>query len=612
MKIDKYIDRKKFNDSQFFFIECWFNLSHTHAIDSERVNYLNTLNGINELITLYNMGNNHNAPRKRFYLVKELLIILKSDEVLKERQFSALSSKIIDIFESVDFEENKHFKKESVTSIESQRNLIISLIKELTLNLKSNYREVAIDKIINLINSDPLATIDSKNRLYSLSNFLMSFLMTEGMSLAELFGLYKNVIINERVDSDFFKRLELLKHEITKDPKTYRLQLKFFSRKLYDLIKRKKLSKVEVSSCSISPDLTNENFLFADLSVYGISVMSARKKAEEIIREIMDCFTYVLERDYFTFEPTFSVLNSDGSIKKTLMFIERISNDGDAFNDEIFLSYNTILDKMLNNSELTELRIKLLSSFRLYYNGITSFSSESKFTSLWSSLEALTQGASSEKLAHDAHVLHVVLPNIGVNYISKRLTSFKKLFKTLGVKQVAFSGQVINLITVTNKELYLLFKQAAFVSAIEIIISDHLYVIFKLNKFYDSIKDCESLYESLIRHEEKVMFHISRLYMARNAITHNASSFPALDLLSLNLQHYLRSCINSVFDMMGRCPTVNNVSEAFLRFNYEKEISMKKLNPLHLAGQKKDQIEINKKLKSGEIVPTDDYFADLL
>ena len=189
---------------------------------------------------------------------------------------------------------------------------------------------------------------------------------------------------------------------------------------------------------------------------------------------------------------------------------------------------------------------------------------------------------------------------------------FKKALRAAGILNINDGNEERNIYELNNKELFYSLKNPIVIQNIMNALNDHIYLKFRLNKFITSISSCDLLYNSLIKHELKVRHHINRLYRVRNGIVHNALSYPVLDILCLNLEHYLRSCINSVFDMIEKNPTITTTSEAFLRFNYEKNVAMLKLNPLHGVEDKKKISELKRNIEDKKITPSDQHFADLL
>ncbi len=611
MKIDNSLNLDRYTEVQQFFLGTWYNLCLAEALDSERVNYINPLNGLNELLELYKLGDKYNAPTKRFHLILELLSIFDDDINLTKSIFEDTTTKLkkvlLEIVSDLNLDDS-----EKVNKLESKKSLIISLAKELIRKLENSYRAHCTDEIIEFLKNNAAISLGQDEQLYKLTNSLLSFLMTEGMPLAEFYSIYKNTLVNDSEERDFEKRLEWFRESVTSEKRLFNIDLNIRSKKLHDLIESQPSKKISVNLSELIPDHSESNMIIFRTKVNTISEYSAKKKAEHRAREVIDCYSYIIEKAHITLLQVFTIRDDEGNEIKKLTFRDVVSNDEDKFNFDIFTSYSEVIDRLLKDNNFQNLRLKLLSSFQQYHNGVSSLSMESKFVSFWSALEALTLGASDKKLSHDAHVLHVVIPNIGVNYISKRLSMFKKALRAVGVLNINDGVTEKNIYDLSNKELFYLLRDPTVIANTMNLIGNQHYLKFKLKKFITSISTCELLYESLIKHELKVRHHINRLYRVRNGIVHNALSYPILDLLCLNLEHYLRSCINSVFDMIEKNPTITTTSEAFLRFNYEKDLAMLNLNPLHDIEDKKKISEIKKKILDKKIILTEKYFADLL
>ena len=611
MKIDKLITPESYNETQKFFLGTWYNLCLSETLDSERVNYLNPLNGLNELLELYSLGDKYSAPTKRLHLVSELLSIFENDQNLTNPAFNETNLKIttllLDIINDVSLDDAAKINK-----LDSNKNLIISLSKELIYKLETNYRTICTDEIIDFLLNHPTLLPGQDEKLYRLTNSLMSLLMTEGMPLAEFHSIYKNTLTNDIEEKDFKNRLKWFREAVTSQKRDYNIELKITSKKLYSLINNQPHDKITVNFSEIFPDKNENSTIIFRTKVNTLSAYAAKKKADHRAREIIDCYSYIIEKAHISLSQVFIIRSDEGTLTNKLTFRDIVSNDEDKFNFDIFTAYSEVIDRLLRDGNFQKLRLKLLSSFRQYQNGVSSLSMESKFVSFWSALEALTLGASEKKLTHDAHVLHVVIPNIGVNYIVKKLSMFKKALRAAGILNINDGNEERNIYELNNKELFYSLKNPIVIQNIMNALNDHIYLKFRLNKFITSISSCDLLYNSLVKHELKVRHHINRLYRVRNGIVHNALSYPVLDILCLNLEHYLRSCINSVFDMIEKNPTITTTSEAFLRFNYEKNVAMLKLNPLHGVEDIKKISELKRNIEDKKITPSDQHFADLL
>lgn len=608
MKLDKKLNKANYTETEIFFLEAWFNLCHPNALDSDRVNYLNPLNGIQELLDLYEVGEKYNAPKKRILLSQELLEIFQNDAILHKDELKQITDKLLILFKRAlenDNESNPNNVKPK--TLELEQKLIISLCKELIERLNSNYIRLSTKEIVDTVKLDNAKNDKQKEELYNLTNSLMSYLMTIGMTFDEFNSYYKNTLTDLTIDKRLINRLDLFSRSLNAKVSVFFLKLNIQSFKLYELFSRNKNSHIEINNCTFFNDEA-QGKVNVKLKVSAISAHSAFNRAEKIIKEVIDCYAYILQNNSIKISPAFMLLNDDGSTLKKITAYEKTTNAEDDYNDNIFTTYNIMIDRILKDDNLTELRLKLLSSFRQYYNGASSLSSESRFISFWSALEALTLGVSDEKIPHDQHVLNVVLPNIGLNYYSKRLRSFKNAIIELNIYIIKAHGMNIDITNITNKELFKQLKDPVFLASLHTALNDNIYFKFKIQKFHDSIKTPSALYDNLIRHEEKVKHHVNRLYRTRNAIVHNALSYPVLNLLSLNLQHYLRSCINSVFEILEETPSMTNVSEAFLRFNFDKENAMIDLNPDH-GNEKKKR---NTKSTVPKVAGNDDSFIKML
>ena len=104
MKIDKATLQHGLTTPQAFFLGCWYNMSHEQSLDGDRASFVNPLNGLRELLDLYDFGENYGGASKRVAVGVELGQILNQDVTLQLPLFSEINQRLISL---LDFKSNE-------------------------------------------------------------------------------------------------------------------------------------------------------------------------------------------------------------------------------------------------------------------------------------------------------------------------------------------------------------------------------------------------------------------------------------------------------------------------------------------------------------------------
>lgn len=245
-------------------------------------------------------------------------------------------------------------------------------------------------------------------------------------------------------------------------------------------------------------------------------------------------------------------------------------------------------------------RKKISSAFRFFRNGIESQGQESRFTAYWSALESLTLGVAPGTPSHEEHVISVVEPCMVLDYVVKQLFSLRQVLHFL-VREPGTTLTTPGIASFTLGQLYAFLRDENHAAALQADLRQYPYVMYRVRKLAEIIASPEKMANKLTLHAEKVTRHLHRLYLLRNIIVHNAGTSPHIELLTVNLEHYLRATIGALFSIVVVHPTVCSAEEAFTRCQFTSESVIKELNPYWKVVEKKAISELDKALSEGRI-----------
>ena len=86
---------------------------------------------------------------------------------------------------------------------------------------------------------------------------------------------------------------------------------------------------------------------------------------------------------------------------------------------------------------------------------------------------------------------------------------------------------------------------------------------------------------------------------------HNAESHTDIDILTANLEHYLRGAINAMFYTASALPRVRSAEEAFVRYHFMYDNLVKELEPTFGVTKTNEIATIENQIQNGGIIPSD-------
>lgn len=573
MRLDTRIDRSGLEPQQLFFIECWSSLCCLQSIDSDRVTYNNVLNATEELLELYAHGDKFRAVDKRRHVIQELLDILRTDPCLKNDVYKQVTQQILSICGS----DEKKLADPNTSPIEKKKALLCSLLNQLSGLVRAKYRDVSVEILRDSLLSGAIDSVEVLSRVYSVTNSLISVLITLGMPTSECFSLVKNYLFSR--ENPFAVSFESLVLKITQEPFPVKIRLTMTSERLYLLVDEAG-GDINFKNCIFST-INNgvNNTIEVDVEVEAISFSAAKKKSDADLHKALDVIAYMMGRDDIQIHKQYVATNGvDGRSKALRDFDKPLINALDRLSRNEFELYMETMSRL--HDQATEKTIRKVSAaFRFFKNGLSEDTPESRFTAYWSALESLTLDVSEQSLSHDAHVILAVLPCMRLDYPVKQLFALRSVAKLLKWEPFLIDGSSIDIRESNLGDLYSALKHDDFVNDILLRLDSYPYAKYRFGAFLQLCKEKYALAVKIQEHERKVELQLHRLYRTRNAIVHNAATPDRLDMLIVNLEHYLRSTLNAMVYMMDSAPSISSPEEAFNRYHYLSECILAEMDP---------------------------------
>ncbi|WP_148610697.1 HEPN domain-containing protein [Aeromonas sobria] len=487
--------------------------------------------------------------------------------------------------------------------------MIFSLLNQLSSLVKINYRNVAVEILREKLLSGPKSSNETFDDIYKITNSLISVLITLGMPTSECYSLVRNYLFER--DNPFNVSFNALLSKVICKPFPVRIKLTMTSKNLYLLVDEAG-GNIGFKNCffSVVENGANNSIKVA-VEVEAISFSAAKKKADADLHKALDVIAYMMGKGDIQIHKQYIATDLNNTRSKELREFEKpLVNALDRLSRNEFELYMKTMSR-LHNQATDKIVRKISSAFRFFKNGSSEDTPESRFTAYWSALESLTLDVSELSLSHDAHVILSVLPCIALDYPVKQLFALRSVAKSLKWEPIFVGEQLVDIRDSNLGCLYMALKNDDFINEVMNRLDDYPYAKYRFGITLRLCKDPYSLAVKIQEHERKVELQLHRLYRTRNAIVHNAATPDRLEMLIVNLEHYLRSTLNAMVYMMNSAPSISSPEEAFNRCHYQSERVLMEMDPSVSVkeGQKEGK---RKSIKEGKESVSDTFLVQWL
>jgi hypothetical protein len=163
-----------------------------------------------------------------------------------------------------------------------------------------------------------------------------------------------------------------------------------------------------------------------------------------------------------------------------------------------------------------------------------------------------------------------------LGYVEKLLLSFRSALVDTKAKLVDPTGAPIQLKDLSSVELYRLFRDPDQQPKLLDEAQDP-FLNQKLGAFLTALSDAQATARLLKEHEQRLRWHVKRLYRARCDIVHSAERIVNAALLCANLEFYLKSTLTALLRSLRLVPNLSGPKEFFDRQAYAYEKLLKAL-----------------------------------
>ncbi|ADF54252.1 hypothetical protein [Zunongwangia profunda] len=532
------------NDLQRIFVEKGLELLYKDTIDSYRLRLHNPKSIIEELV-------NNCISARNGHLTNNEYTINTASETRKilEKKEDALNFQTI----------SREYYLELLKSVKKQHYNVVIQASNLILKENRNYQELLIQKLEEYFqNYDPekdLFESDIKHFLLIVHYLIIEYINL-GYTKQYLYHYFRTIFVYTGDNLlTFNNRFEIWKNLCIKEKEKFTVIVEIlgesFQHKTLQSI-NSNYTPVNARFRNLIPESTSEkvrNYLeekknsnLIALELKALDHFKSIELARSIIASDLDIYHLGYNNQLFRIDDNGAII---GSIQPEKASTVPINYQLDGYIRSSKKVFNKSLEKikLLKINNVSEESIdKIISAVRYLRTGSESPELETKLLNYWIGLEYIFTLFNSQEKTID--VMRRYLPTChGVIYIKRNLYDFHKALKRIGISH-QIEEYNDNMQYLTKFRTYDEIKGA----------STNQLIKFRSSFYQKLVSDPSNINRSLEKHQENLIWNITRLYKIRNEIVHNAAVTDNISVNVSHLKYYLTFILNSLMDFMSNSP----------------------------------------------------------
>ncbi|RLK45705.1 hypothetical protein [Cupriavidus plantarum] len=575
MKHDARINRLPLTREQRYFAACWFNMVHAHSLDSHRVRVMHGLNIIEEFLRLCSVSH---GKDDRLPVGREAVVILKQDAVLQRGRLHVPATKLLKLLEP------SILNKES---LESQRLLLDSYSREFVDALQEHYLPELLRYLkMALLDPDGRPEAERFAEIHSLTGSLLSRLLADGQSLEGLFQLYRQTLVKDNGPEPylFAERFDMLVDIISSPVVKWDVcfavdgitDVEAFPTCIGDIV----FSKALPPGAEVPRKLqAHGHRRYASGVACAAAARSAGTLLHDRINRVLDLVRFEYDQANIQISDEFVIRRADeGGRWRVLPIPKVVPNPRATMTSEELSAFTEGVDRLVTGDRFSEEgRDRVLSAFRLYRVGADNRSFENKLVNWWTGLEYLAKGASSGG-SIAVVVENSVIPLLLGASLHSKLDACRSILIEHSVDLLdAGTRAPIDLKPLPSTKLAALFCDPGHTARIAEGLVEQPLVAAWAEQLLGNLRDPDALHGMMTKSEQRLRWHLQRLYRARCDIVHSACRFVNVSLLCANLEAYLKAVLSAILAGFSRIATLVTPQEFFIRSEHEYREAMRAL-----------------------------------
>jgi len=508
------------NPGQRLFVQLWYSMVHRGSLDSHRVRCMDSLNITRELQTLFSK-----PPQKVETDIQrvagEALQILSADRSLK-KHFHSHFARIQPLLEHL--------------AVKATRpNLIDYYLRDLVTDLEARYKSCILDDLELAIFHE-----GSDEKIRELTGVLLTRLVDEGQTLESLFNIGRYILLGrDDAFTEFRERFSRLRSVVTRQPSNHSLVFRLSGfHKPGEALPQLPGLKLRPTwktppDCSIPEHaeqrvkefLSPDTHAFATIQITAWDDRAAGRSGRSRLESALDLLRFEREAGPIVVDNHFLSIRESDSIARVYEIPRAIPNPTRRVRLADFHQFVADTTGVLQSQILDgPSREKIRSALRFYRMGRDAAESTNKLVNWWTALEYLVRTGGQGSIGDV--VITRLAPILTLHYLPKHLEDARETMGRFAIDphqstqdQYGVSAyaqlKVADLFDVLRSEK----ERNHIVKSLKQLQPAFVHI---LERLWNGISDPPNLLSLLSGHQQRVEWHIHRIYRGRCDIVHSA------------------------------------------------------------------------------------------
>ena len=473
------------------------------------------------------------------------------------------------------------------------------------LTTENKYRETVISCLRTALFPAIGDVESSYEELYRLTGLLLSRLVNDGYVLDDLYTIAKAYFTDVRKKTvlPFREQFESAMRTVVRPPSRFTVTFhltgvenkydNYFTQPLAGVDFLRDLGNDPPVLASYArqykplffPAQAEPTLCFARVTVKGVNHRSAALAARAELSAALDLLRFEVMPESVSIHEKFLSQREgeNGTTSETVIvdFPQIIPNPLVRIDQAAFNQFVGAISRLYAREGVdADLKNRVQAAFRQYRIGRDTFQLPNKFLNWWTALENMTKsGVSTGTILEAVHTR--LVPCLVLTYLTKLLDDQRSTFEFLKTKlpaSIAADYAPTEYVhRLSHRQLFDLYRNEAAFAELCADLSVYPYFVQQLQYFASKTVNAAATHKFLLVHEQRLDWHLHRLYRMRNAIVHSAATPPGVVLLSANLEYYLKTMLSIILTQVQVTPSIRSLGELFDRIQDTKERLMNDL-----------------------------------
>lgn len=338
------------------------------------------------------------------------------------------------------------------------------------------------------------------------------------------------------------------------------------------------------------------NWKFITINVEAKDMYAARLAAVDKMESLTNLFSFYHHKKTLTYHDVCMVVDNNNpnffiKIKKPTPNIVRCKDLKPLSASRLFIKATSKLN--LDPSSF----LRIMKSLRLHQAALTADTLENQFVNLFTALEILIPKQQDSGKDRILQIYETLIPYLCLGYFDKLVSSIVDSIRQWNPAMLTHIEQTVAEGATRNEKVCAYMLLQKYNNDLDNVVyaaitADHYYLLrHRMNRLHVLMEKPSRLIQHLRHHEQKLKWHIDRIYRTRNLIVHSGEAPYYLETLLENIHSYYDILITRlIHDNINR--DFKKLEYSYLMYEVDYKRYLDRLTKFQTKGDKLDESNI--------------------